>query len=336
MRSEPARAVPSATSAPSRGPHADGPLATFLADVLQGLDGRPRTLPCKYLYDARGSALFEQICELPAYYPTRTELGILRDHAAEVAEHLGPRCLLVEYGAGAGIKTRLLLDALRRPAAYVPIEISAATLATTAQILADRFPELEVLPLCADYTAEHALPAPRRPVRRRAAFFPGSTIGNLDPGEAQDFLVHVARQMGPGGALVIGVDLRKDPAILAAAYDDPAGVTAAFNRNLLRRLQRELGARLDPEGFRHRAIWNPEASRMEMHLESRADQVIEVVGHPIDLHAGETIHTENSYKYTIEGFTDLARGAGWQPRAVWTDSRRLFSVHQLTVAGPDG
>ncbi len=340
MRSELARIHPFDGHDPAPGPRAARPTdagrAAFLADVLAGLWRRPRALPCKYLYDARGSALFEQICELPGYYPTRTELGILREHAAEVAARLGPRCLLVEYGAGAGVKTRLLLDALHRPAAYVPIEIAPGILATTAQILADRFPELEVLPLCADYTADHALPRPRRPVRRRAAFFPGSTIGNLDPDQACDFLAHVARQMGPDGALVIGVDLRKDPAILEPAYDDPAGVTAAFNVNLLHRLQRELGARLDPDGFRHRAVYDDEAGRVEMHLVSRRDQVVEVIGHPIALRAGETIHTENSYKYTVEGFTDLARRAGWRPRAVWTDPDRLFSVHQLEVSSGAG
>jgi dimethylhistidine N-methyltransferase len=239
--------------------------------------------------------------------------------------------LLVEYGAGAGVKTRLLLDALDRPAAYVPIEISPDALAVTVEVLTDRFPELEVLPLCADYTDDHALPTPCRSARRRAAFFPGSTIGNLEPGQACAFLAHIARQVGPGGALVIGVDLRKDPAVLQPAYDDPAGITAAFNLNLLHRLQRELGARLDPDGFRHRAAYDPEAGRVEMHLESRMAQVVEVAGHPFALEAGETIHTESSYKYTVEGFTDLARRAGWRTRAVWTDPDQLFSVHQLEV-----
>jgi len=327
MRSQPARTTARREIDLARDLAPD--TATFCADVLHGLAQEPKTLPCKYLYDARGSALFEEICALPEYYLTRAELRILLDHAQEIGARLGPRCLLVEYGAGAGVKTRLLLDALPSPAAYVPVDISREMLVQTAAKLTRNFPGLEVCPVCADYTADHVLPAPRRRARRRAAYFPGSTIGNLDPEMAREFLAQVRRTVGPDGALIIGVDLRKDPAILERAYDDPAGVTAAFNLNLLRRLQRELGARLDPGGFRHRAVWNAGAGRMEMHLESRRTQAIAVAGQVFPLGAGETIHTENSHKYSLPDFADLARDAGWRPVAAWLDPDRLFSVHQL-------
>ena len=302
-------------------------------EVWAGLAAPRKTLPCKWLYDARGSALFERICELPEYYPTRTELAILEAHAGEMAERLGERCLLVEYGSGSSRKTRLLLDRLVEPAGYVPIDISRAALAASAHALAAAYPALEVLPVCADYAEPIDLPRPRRPVARRAVFFPGSTIGNFTPPEAQRFLARMARVAGAEGGILIGADLRKDPAILEAAYDDAAGVTAAFDRNRLVRLNQELGADFPIERFRHRSVWNDADGRVEMHLESLDDREVTVAGRRFAFAAGETIHTENSYKYTLAGFAGLAAGAGLAVRRVWTDPRDWFSVQWLTAAG---
>jgi dimethylhistidine N-methyltransferase len=301
-------------------------------EVWAGLAAPRKTLPCKWLYDTAGSALFERICELPEYYPTRTELGILEAHAGEMADRLGARCLLVEYGSGSSRKTRLLLDRLVDPAGYVPIDISRAALAASVAALAETYPALEVLPVCADYAAPLELPRPRRPADRRAVFFPGSTVGNFTPPEAQRFLARMARTAGPAGGILIGADLRKDRAILEAAYDDAAGVTAAFDRNLLVRLNRELGADFPVERFRHRAVWNDGDGRVEMHLVSLDARVVTVAGRRFGFEAGETIHTENSYKYTLPGFASLAAGAGLAVRRVWTDPRGWFSVQWLTAA----
>jgi dimethylhistidine N-methyltransferase len=301
----------------------------FREEVWSGLASSRKTLPCKYFYDASGSALFERICELPEYYPTRTELAIMEAHAGAMAERLGPRCLLVEYGSGSSRKTRLLLDRLREPAGYVPIDISPAALAASARALASAYAGLEVLPVCADYTEPFDLPRPRRAVARRAVYFPGSTIGNFSPPQAQRFLVRMARTAGRDGAILVGVDLRKDRATLERAYDDAAGVTAAFNRNLLARINRELGADFDLAAFRHRAFWNEVDGRVEMHLESLAHQVVSVAGRAFRFARGETIHTENSYKYTLERFARLADGAGLAVRQVWLDPGRRFSVQWL-------
>jgi dimethylhistidine N-methyltransferase len=303
-------------------------------EVWAGLAAPRKTLPCKWLYDARGSALFERICELPEYYPTRTELAILEAHAGEMAERLGPRCLLVEYGSGSSRKTRLLLDRLVEPAGYVPIDISRSALAASAHALAEAYPGLEVLPVCADYAEPVELPRPRRPAERRAVFFPGSTIGNFTPPDAQRFLARMARVAGPGGGVLIGADLRKDPALLEAAYDDAAGVTAAFDRNLLVRINRELGADFPVERFQHRALWNEADGRVEMHLVSLDARTVTVAGRRFAFAAGESIHTENSYKYTLPGFAALAAGAGLAVRRVWTDPRGWFSVQWLR-AEPD-
>jgi dimethylhistidine N-methyltransferase len=325
-----------AALAASPAPPATDARQRFRRDVIAGLQRPQKSIPCKYLYDARGSALFERICSLPEYYPTRTELAILDDHAADIAAAVGPGALVLEYGAGSGRKTERLLAALDDPAAYVPVDISAEMLARTAHRLRERFAGLEVRPLCADYTELQDLPAPGRPARRRVAFFPGSTIGNLDPDAARAFLRQIARQVGAGGALLVGADLRKDPRVLERAYDDRDGVTAAFNRNLLHRLRRELGARLEPDGFRHRAVYDRAAGRVEMHLESTVAQTITLGRHAFGFVAGETIHTENSHKFTVTDFADLARTGGWQPRHVWTDPARLFSVHLLTVPPTSG
>jgi len=302
--------------------------ASFLADVLAGLSSPRKTLPCKYLYDERGSALFERICELDEYYPTRTELGILRRHAGAMAAALGPRCLLVEYGSGSSTKTRLLLERLEEPAAYVPVDISREHLLRAAAALSARHPQLAVRPVCADFTRPFALPTLPGALRR-AAFFPGSTIGNFGPAEARKFLAQVAEQCGSGGLLLIGVDLRKPREILEPAYDDAQGVTAEFNRNLLRRINRELGADFDLAAFDHRALWNEADGRVEMHLVSRRDQRVRIAGRSVGFARGESIHTESSHKYELEGFAALARSAGFEVERVWTDEARLFSVQLL-------
>lgn len=307
-------------------------LARMRDEVWAGLAAPRKTLPCKWLYDAHGSALFERICELPEYYPTRTELGILEAHAGEMARRLGDRCLLVEYGSGSSRKTRLLLDRLEAPAGYVPIDISRAALTASARALAAAYPSLEVLPVCADYGEPLALPRPRRSARRRAVFFPGSTIGNFTPPDAQRFLARMAQVAGAGGGILIGADLRKDPAILEAAYDDAAGVTAAFDRNLLVRINRELAADFPVERFRHEAVWNDGEGRVEMHLVSLDARTVTVAGRRFAFAAGESIHTENSYKYTLPGFAALAAGAGLAVRRVWTDPRGWFSVQWLEAS----
>jgi dimethylhistidine N-methyltransferase len=312
---------------------ADAERERFLEDALAGLGAAPKTLPCKYFYDAEGSKLFEQICELPEYYPTRTELSILRAHAGEMAACLGAGALLVEYGSGSSTKTRLLLDRLVRPAAYVPIDVSREHLHASALALRIDYPELEVLPLCADFTARVRLPRARRSPRRRAVYFPGSTIGNFEPAGAVALMAGVARLVGPRGGFLVGVDLRKEPRVLERAYDDAAGVTAAFNRNLLVRMNRELDADFDLGRFAHRAVWAPAAGRIEMHLVSEADQLVQVGGVPIRFARGETICTEHSHKYTLPGFASLARRAGLAVRRVWTDPAGLFSVQYLEPVG---
>jgi dimethylhistidine N-methyltransferase len=332
-------------AAARRGPRRDEPPAirdcrpaasAFQSEVLAGLRGEPKTLPCKWLYDERGSALFEAICELDEYYVTRTELGITRAHAAEMAAWLGPRCLLVEYGSGSGHKTRILLGALDDPVAYVPIDISRAALAASAAGLRAARPGLPVLPVCADYTADYVLPRPARRPRRTAVYFPGSTIGNFTPAQARRFLAHVAEACGPGGGLLIGVDLRKGRETLERAYDDAAGVTAAFNRNLLVRINRELGADFPVGRFRHVALWNADAGRVEMHLESEVAQEVRVAGERIRFAAGERIHTESSYKWRLEDFRALAAAAGWRLVRAWTDAEGLFSVQYLAAAPAAG
>jgi dimethylhistidine N-methyltransferase len=298
-------------------------------DALAGLRARPKRLPCKYLYDERGSELFERICELEEYYPTRTELGILQRHVDEMARALGPRVLLLEYGSGNGRKTRILLEALDDPVAYVPVDISRDVLLRAAGGLDGRHRGLEVLPVCADFGEPFALPEPAREPRRRALFFPGSTIGNLDPAGVVAFLRRSRALLGRDGAFLIGVDLRKPRRLLEAAYDDREGVTAEFNLNLLRRLNRELGADFDLALFRHRIVVDGARGRVEMHLVSVEAQVVNVGGERFAFRPGESIHTENSYKFTLEGFAALAARAGLEVRRVWQDRRRWFSVQYL-------
>jgi dimethylhistidine N-methyltransferase len=302
-------------------------------EVLRGLRATPKALPPKLFYDAAGAALFEEICELDEYYLTRAEREILAARVGEIAALAGPRVALVEYGSGAGEKVRLLLDALEAPAAYVPIDISQAQLAAVAAGLAAEYPGVAVRPVCADYTAPFRLPALPEGARR-VAFFPGSTIGNFHPGEAAAFLSRVRRTVGAEGALVLGVDRRKERAVLEAAYDDRAGVTARFNLNLLARLNRELGADFDLARFRHEARWADAASRVEMHLVSTAAQTVHVAGEAVPFAAGESIWTESSYKYDRPRLARLVEAAGFSLTRLWTDAGGRFWVALLDAA-PD-
>ncbi|WP_348645217.1 L-histidine N(alpha)-methyltransferase [Methylobacterium sp. BTF04] len=300
----------------------------FRADVLAGLSAQQKFLSAKYFYDAAGSDLFEAITRQPEYYPTRTEIGILDKQGAEIAATLPARANLVEFGSGSTAKVRRLLVHLPDLAAYVPVDVSESFLRSEANALAIDFPQLAIAPVAADFTRAFTLPDGLSH-GAVAGFFPGSTIGNFEPPQAAHLLAHFGRVLGRGATLIIGVDLVKEKAVLDAAYDDAAGVTAAFNRNLLVRIQRELGADIDLNAFAHRAFFNVAASRIEMHLVSRIAHTVTVAGRAFRFEAGETIHTENSYKYTIDRFRDLAAEAGWTPRAVWTDSEALFSIHAL-------
>jgi dimethylhistidine N-methyltransferase len=307
--------------------------ADLAAEVLAGLRRRPRSIPPKFFYDTEGSRLFDAITQTPEYYPTRTELGILRAQAAEIAARVGTGSLLVEPGGGSCAKVRILLEGLR-PCAYVPMDISREHLWVAAEQVAAEFPWLEVHAACTDFTRLMEVPA-TAPEGPRVAFFPGSSIGNFDPLGAVDFLAAVAELVGPGGFLLIGVDLKKDRARLNAAYNDAAGVTAAFNRNLLARINRELGADFDLAAWRHLAFYDEDLGRIEMHLVSERAQTVRLAGETFDFAAGETLHTENSYKYTVEELQQLAAEAGFQPEAVWTDSEGLFSVHLLRAVEGD-
>lgn len=308
-----------------RAPAAD----RFLQDVLQGLTGTPKTLVPKYFYDDVGSALFEAICALEEYYPTRTELAMMEAHSSAMAACMGAGCALIEFGSGASRKSRLLIEA-SRPNVYVPIDISREMLRSSAEGLHRSFPELPILAVCADYSGAFDLPPlDRFGVDRRVMYFPGSTVGNFDPPDAVAFMRRLTRIAGSGGGLLIGVDLRKDKATLEAAYDDPQGVTAAFNLNLLARINRELGANFDVRAFRHRAHYDETLGRIEMHLESLREQSVHIGSTTISFGRGETIHTENSYKYSVSGFQALAASAGFQPRKCWVDAGNMFSVHYM-------
>ena len=306
---------------------------TMLEEALEGLRADPKTLPCKYFYDERGSRLFDQICELDEYYPTRTELSIMERHGRALAEALGRNVLLLEYGSGSSRKTETLLRELIDPTAYVPIDISREHLELSAGRLARRFPELEILPVCADYTAAFSIPRPSRTPSRRAVYFPGSTLGNFDRPEAEAFLRRIADVAGKGGGLLIGLDLEKDASILEPAYDDAKGVTAEFNLNLLTHLNRELGSNFALDNFRHRAFYDREQGRVEMHLVSTVDQTVHLGSETFSLEAGESICTEHSNKYDIDGFREMAREAGLRVERVWTDDQKWFSVQYLIADG---
>ncbi len=302
--------------------------SAFGRDMAAALSNTPRVISPKYFYDARGSQLFDAICDLPEYYPTRTELGILQGNACEIASHIGPRAEIVEFGAGSLRKVRLLLGAMDRPARFMPIDISGEHLSQAVMDLQRDYPGLDVHPVIADYTQPLVLPAPLADAGRRVGFFPGSTIGNFTPSEALNFL-QAAGHMLRGGALLLGADLVKDPAILHAAYNDSQGVTAAFNRNLLARANRELGTDFDLAAFDHSAFYNAPLRRIEMHLVSTCRQEVSFGGQRFSFDEGEAWHTENSCKFTIDGLRELAERAGFRPGPVWTDEERLFSVHWL-------
>jgi len=312
----------------SRYPEPSNAVAAFASDVLAGLKGEPKTLPAKYFYDSAGSRLFERITELPEYYLTRTELGILKGRAAEIAQPLAENTALIEFGSGASTKASILLEAAPQVSAYVPVDISADVLAREADVLRRNFPRLAVIPVFADFCKPFDLPAEVSALPR-AGFFPGSTIGNFEPHEACTFLRNAGAILGPGSRFVIGVDLVKDRAILRAAYNDAAGVTAKFNLNILARINRELGANFNLECFEHHGLFNRERARIEMHLASIKRQKVKICGETIEFRAGETIHTENSYKYTIASFGALVRGAGWNVHAFWTDPDTYFAVFVL-------
>ena len=301
----------------------------LMEEVLAGLRSTPKRLSSAYLYDRRGSQLFEAICDLPEYYLTRTETGILAHYATEMAACIGERALLLEPGSGSSRKTRLLLDSLPDLAAYVPVDISRSHLLEAASAVRDAYPGLEVLPVCADFTQGFTLPPPRRPPSRVVVFFPGSTLGNFDALQAIRLMKLMRRTAGAGGGLLVGIDLAKEPAVLERAYNDAAGITAAFNTNLLVRLNRELAADFDPECFRHEAVWMPAASRIEMHLVSTRKQTVHVAGERVDFEAGERLVTEHCHKYTAESFAGQARAGDWTPRRSWTDPRGYFSVQYL-------
>jgi dimethylhistidine N-methyltransferase len=308
----------------------DEQTTAFAGDVIDDLSQHPKRLSPKYFYDATGSELFEQITLLPEYYPTRTELGILRDRAGEIAAIIPDRAALVEFGAGATTKVRLLLDQCAF-GAYVPVDISGDFLKAQADALRKDFPALSVYPVAADFTAPFALPDAVKAMPK-VGFFPGSTLGNFEPHEACAFLRSAGEILGKDARMVIGVDLEKDERVLYDAYNDAAGVTARFNLNVMVRINRELGGNFDTNAFLHRAIYNRDRHRIEMHLISKKAQTVRVLGRSFSFRTGETIHTENSYKYSLERFKALAQGSGWSPRESWTDAAGMFSVHALAAS----
>lgn len=316
-------AVPSASGAADR--------EDFAEAVLQGLARRPRRLPCRFFYDARGSALFEEITQLEEYYPTRVETALLEAHGAEIAALTGEARVLVEFGSGSSRKTSLLLHALDGVRLYIPIDVSGGSLAKAAAWLREQHDGLAIRPFVADFTNTRALPSVARS-HRKLGFFSGSTIGNLSQAEARSFLANAARLLGKKSAFLIGVDLKKDPSILIPAYNDSGGVTAAFNLNLLERINRELDGDIDVELFAHDAVYDERHGRMEMYLVSLERQAVRLLGRTFSFDAGERIHTENSHKYSVEEFQALARSAGWRPAQVWTDADQLFSLHLLGLA----
>ena len=307
------------------------PNGDITQEVLAGLAQPQKRLSPKWFYDEKGSQLFDRITRLPEYYPTRTELGILHTHIAEMADMIGSCAAIVEFGAGSSVKIRILLDNLETPSAFIPVDISGEHLLDATRQLATDYPDLEILPVCADFTRPFDLPVPVAAVNRNLVFFPGSTIGNFSLEQARQLLKVMAIEAGPGGGLLIGVDLKKDRATLESAYNDAAGVTAAFNLNLLVRLNREIGADFDLGQLTHRAIYDEDKGRIEMHLVSAKDQSVTIAGRRIDFAAGEYILTECSHKYELQEFVDLAAEAGFNIRKVWTDPERMFSVQYLEV-----
>lgn len=302
------------------------------SDVLQGLKKEPKELSPVWFYDELGSFLFDNICELPEYYITRTELQIMHGHALEMAHHIGPEAALIEFGSGTSLKTRLLLDRLESPLAYVPVDISREHLFTAAGALAKDYPNLHIVPVCADFTQNFELPQFIRTAQRRVVYFPGSTLGNFARPQARELLTRMRDLVGANGAVLIGIDLRKDPSVLERAYDDSAGVTAEFNINALRHVNRELGTDFDLDAFDHTAVWVEDESRIEMHLVSKRDQVVHVGGDKVRFRRGEHLRTEYCHKYTLETFSELAATAGLAVKRVWMDANKQFSVQLLEPA----
>jgi dimethylhistidine N-methyltransferase len=308
----------------------DEQTSAFGRDVIDDLSQHPKRLSPKYFYDATGSELFEQITVLPEYYPTRTELTILRDRSRAISAIIPKRAALVEFGAGATTKVRLLLNECAF-GAYVPVDISGDFLTAQAAALRADFPGLDVHPVTADFTAPFELPQAISAMPK-VGFFPGSTLGNFEPHEACAFLRSARDILGHGAQMVIGVDLEKDERVLYDAYNDAAGVTARFNLNVLHRINRELGGDFDVGAFIHRAIYNRDRHRIEMHLISRKALTARILGRNFSFRAGESIHTESSYKYSLDRFNALARGSGWTPLESWTDAAGMFSVHALVAS----
>ncbi|WP_425395108.1 L-histidine N(alpha)-methyltransferase [Aeoliella sp.] len=304
----------------------------FRSDVLAGLRAPQKVLPSKYFYDQRGSQLFDQICELPEYYLTRTEVGIMEEHAGEMGELIGPRSMLIELGSGSSMKTGWLLESTPLPLCYVPVDISGEHLLEAADRIAEQFTDIEVLPVCADFSAKFELPETETDIDRRVVYFPGSTIGNFRPEPARQLLAQIAELVGPGGGLLIGFDLAKDRQTLEAAYDDADNVTAAFNKNLLRRINQELDGDFSLDQFRHQAVYNESHSRVEMHLVSRTDQEVRIGKAQVPFSAGESIRTELSHKYRPDSFADLVQSAGFAPGQIWTDPKQLFAVGYYPTA----
>jgi dimethylhistidine N-methyltransferase len=301
----------------------------FRDSVLAGLSERPKSLPCKFFYDERGSALFEAICRTPEYYLTRAEMAVLETYAPAIAERIGPNCRLIELGSGASRKVSLLLHALEAPLAYVPVDISREYLRDAAARIAGDFPDLDVVAVCADYTRPFELPPLPGPAGKRVGFFPGSTIGNFEPEAVVTFLTQCGRLLGSGGEMLIGADLKKDKATLDAAYNDVEGYNAAFNLNLLHRIAKELDSDIAIDDFEHVAFYNPEEGRVELYIRSLKDQSAVIAGRRFSFAAGELIHSENSYKYSIDEFRALAARAGFGALDTWTDPDGRFSVHYL-------
>ena len=303
----------------------------FLRDVISGLRSTPKRLSCKYFYDRRGSELFDRICQLDEYYLTRAELALMDQFAPEMEAQIGACAMLVEYGSGSSVKTRYLLDGLPNPVAYVPVDISGDHLQQTARELARDYPRVEILPVCADFTQDFALPRSLQTASHAAVYFPGSTIGNFMPDETVALLRRITQMCGTGGGLLIGIDLKKDAATIEAAYNDRLGVTAEFNLNLLRHINRELGADFDVDQFFHQARYNAELGRVEMYLISRQAQMVTLGGETVEFEPGETICTEHSYKYTVEEFATVAAAAGLTLRREWTTKKREFAVLHFAV-----
>jgi dimethylhistidine N-methyltransferase len=312
-------------------PKLDDETSAFEADVLKGLSAAKKRVPAKYFYDAAGSQLFDEITEQEEYYPTRCEMRILKDHAADIARLIPPGAALVEFGSGSNKKARILLAAAPVLAAYVPVDICGEMVEREAAELRADFPHLNIHPVTADFCFPFELPPEARDAPMRVGFFPGSTIGNFEPHEAAAFLRNAANILGPKARIIIGVDLIKSADVLNAAYNDKAGVTAEFNLNLLKRINRELGGTFNLDEFEHHAFYNRERHRIEMHLASLKRQKVKVAGECFDFRAGETIHTESSYKYSVESLGALARGVGWEPAGAWTDPDKCFSIQAFKL-----